>query len=344
MPGLTQFSAERPAARIRARVAERRLLEARFLLRQFSNEIDARERRALDQEIGNVLAEVERLRHLARAAMTAGRREEAARLYRDIEQLAVDVPGVAEEQRALAGAEAIFARIVSRSEAAVPVLTDLPAAVEVENTGSVPGPETVRPTTSPIGTSGRNPVSAGASDTWRQMGHRGRAYGQKMRTALNTLNASISRPLQVSTWFRMGRWRPSFRVRLMAGCCAGLVVVFLVLWQAGTKEEPPSPPSPPSPEHHILIRPLVAETPATPQQPTSETVSPDTTGPHSIEEQPPAVAGPGGQPDEPPTASLEKPPPDEQPAAPASQLSASPQSTTLKLGVLQIESSGKSDR
>ncbi|MCL1979584.1 MAG: hypothetical protein FWG62_00710, partial [Proteobacteria bacterium] len=113
MPGDAEFSPEHlahPAARIRARLKERRVLEARFLLRQFEDELDAGERQALEQEVSRRLAEVERLRHQAKAAAAEGRREEAGRLYRALEQLAADVPGLPEERAALAGAEALFSR------------------------------------------------------------------------------------------------------------------------------------------------------------------------------------------------------------------------------------------
>ena len=84
------------------------MLEARFLLRQYNDEIPAHERRVLAQEVRQLLSVVDHLRHQARTAAAEGKREEAESLYQDIEQLVVDVPGLSEERATLAVAGAVF--------------------------------------------------------------------------------------------------------------------------------------------------------------------------------------------------------------------------------------------
>jgi len=116
-------SMDDPLALIRSRIRERRLYEARFLYRQLGDGIGARERMALEGEITGLLQRVGDLHRQARVAAAAGQRQEALRLYGELEAIALDVPGLAEEKRALAGAAALMAKIaVAAPEPAPPVM------------------------------------------------------------------------------------------------------------------------------------------------------------------------------------------------------------------------------
>ena len=102
---------DNPSALIRARIRERRIFEARFLCRQLADELGEMERNALEAELARLLGQVERLRQQARAHAEEGRHQQAARAFRDIERIAIDVPGLAAERQALEGARAVLARI-----------------------------------------------------------------------------------------------------------------------------------------------------------------------------------------------------------------------------------------
>lgn len=109
------FAVDDPVSLIRARMQEKRLFEARFLCRQLVGEIGASEKKALERELIGMLTQVEQLRRQAQALVADGRREQAAGVYGEIAAIAIDVPGVAEEQRALEGAEALVARIAGKT-------------------------------------------------------------------------------------------------------------------------------------------------------------------------------------------------------------------------------------
>lgn len=109
------FALDDPVSLIRARMQEKRLFEARFLCRQLVGEIGASEKKALERELTGLLTQVEQLRRQAQALVADGRREQAAAVYGEIAAIAIDVPGVAEEQRALEGAEALVARIACKT-------------------------------------------------------------------------------------------------------------------------------------------------------------------------------------------------------------------------------------
>ncbi|WP_306548551.1 hypothetical protein [Desulfobulbus sp.] len=109
------FALDDPVSLIRARMQEKRLFEARFLCRQLVGEIGASEKKALERELTGLLTQVEQLRRQAQALVADGRREQAAAVYGEIAAIAIDVPGVAEEQRALEGAEALVARIAGKT-------------------------------------------------------------------------------------------------------------------------------------------------------------------------------------------------------------------------------------
>ena len=102
---------DNPSALIRARIRERRIFEARFLCRQLADELGEMERNALEAELARLIGQVERLRQQARSHAEEGRSQQAARTFRDIERIAIDVPGLAAERQTLEGARAVLARI-----------------------------------------------------------------------------------------------------------------------------------------------------------------------------------------------------------------------------------------
>jgi len=120
-------SMDDPVTLIRSRIRERRLYEARFLYRQLGDGIGARERMALEGEVTGLLQRVGDLHRQARVAAAAGQRQEALRLYGELEAIALDVPGLAEEKRALAGAAALMARIAVAAPEPVPPVIPPPA-------------------------------------------------------------------------------------------------------------------------------------------------------------------------------------------------------------------------
>lgn len=234
MSGDAAFSPEHPASRIRAKLEERRVLEARFLLRQFSGEIDAEKRQALEQEVSQLLAEVEHLRHQARTAAAEGKREEAGRLYHSIEQIVTDLPGLAEERAALAGAEAIFSH---------------PAAQEADEWRFAPVDD-------PVPASDRE---AAQRDPLASINGAGPAVWEQ--TAGPAGQEAASRQRQ--------RRHRSFGLWLAAVSCAGLAVLLFLIWQERTKAPPAMPPSPaPVAARNtatgpiIVINPIVSGNPA----------------------------------------------------------------------------------
>lgn len=108
------LSMETPVTLIRSRIKEKRLFEARFLYRQLHDAIGEREKAALERELAGLIQQVDTLQQQARNLLAEGQREQAARLYREMEAIAVDVPGLAEDKRALEGAAALAAKIVSK--------------------------------------------------------------------------------------------------------------------------------------------------------------------------------------------------------------------------------------
>jgi len=108
------LSMESPVILIRSRIREKRLFEARFLYRQLGDAIGEREKAALERELAGLIQQVDTLQQQARKLLAEGQREQAARLYREMEAIAVDVPGLAEDKRALEGAAALAAKIASK--------------------------------------------------------------------------------------------------------------------------------------------------------------------------------------------------------------------------------------
>ncbi|MBM9536895.1 hypothetical protein [Desulfobulbus alkaliphilus] len=114
------MTVKNPTALIRSRISEKRIFEAGFLCRQLGTEIDPREKTALQQELDSLVARVDELRQQARAHAQEGRRTRADSVYRDIEGIAIDVPGLQEERAKLVGAEPLVARITGRTHTPEP--------------------------------------------------------------------------------------------------------------------------------------------------------------------------------------------------------------------------------
>lgn len=142
------FAVDDPVSLIRSRIQEKRLFEARFLCRQLAGDLDGTDKKALERELAGMLTRVDQLRRQARALVVEGRKAQAAEVYGEIAAIAIDVPGVAEEQRALEGAEVLVARIAGkrseRLEAAEEVVQEAapPLSVDVQpRKAAAPEPE-----------------------------------------------------------------------------------------------------------------------------------------------------------------------------------------------------------
>ena len=109
------LSVENPVSLIRSRIKEKRLFEARFLCRQLGDALGAKERLALERELTGLMDQVVTLQHQARVLLDEGQKDQVVRLYNEIEAIAIDVPGLAEEKRALEGSEAIIAKLSSQT-------------------------------------------------------------------------------------------------------------------------------------------------------------------------------------------------------------------------------------
>lgn len=144
------FAVDDPVSLIRSRMQEKRLFEARFLCRQLAGDLDGTEKRALERELAGMLTQVEQLRRQARALVAEGCKAQAAEVYGEIAAIAIDVPGVAEEQRALEGADILVARIAGkrseRLEATEEAVQEAapPLTVDVQPRKSAPEPEPER--------------------------------------------------------------------------------------------------------------------------------------------------------------------------------------------------------
>ena len=137
-------------ALIQGRIAEKRLFEARFLCRRLGDGLGADSRQALARELDEALARVEPLRRQAQVLAAQGEHVQAGIVYSQIEAIAVDVPGVAEERQALAGAEALAARlhreVVVEPEPQVEVVPMMPAEpLETGDDNPVPVAEPIEP-------------------------------------------------------------------------------------------------------------------------------------------------------------------------------------------------------
>lgn len=104
-----------PSSLIRSRIKEKRIFEARFLHRQLGSAIADKEKKALERELSGSLEQVKKLQQQVREYIEQGQNNLAVKLYLDIEQIAIDVPGLAEEKKALAGAEALVSRVTGKT-------------------------------------------------------------------------------------------------------------------------------------------------------------------------------------------------------------------------------------
>ena len=96
---------------IRSRIREKRLFEARFLCRKLGQGLTAEQRASLEEQLGAALKQVDQLRNQGKERVACGEYGQARAFYAQLEAIAIDVPGVAEEVKALAGAEALAARL-----------------------------------------------------------------------------------------------------------------------------------------------------------------------------------------------------------------------------------------
>ncbi len=111
---------EDPVALIRERIKEKRIFEARFLFRQFGDEIGADRKMKLADELAATLSRAEQMLQRARAHAAGGERSRAEQVYREIEAIVIDMPGVAEEIKALAGASAL----ITKMKPTAPIVVD----------------------------------------------------------------------------------------------------------------------------------------------------------------------------------------------------------------------------
>ena len=118
---------EDPVTLIRERIKEKRIFEARFLFRQFGDEIATDRKMKLADELAATLSRAEQMLQRARSHAAGGERSQAEQVYREIEAIVVDMPGVAEEIKALAGASALITKI----KATAPIVADPEPPTEV---------------------------------------------------------------------------------------------------------------------------------------------------------------------------------------------------------------------
>ncbi|WP_319586931.1 hypothetical protein [uncultured Desulfobulbus sp.] len=222
------LSVENPVSLIRSRIKEKRLFEARFLCRQLGDALGAKERLALERELTGLMDQVATLQHQARVFLDEGQKDQIVRLYNEIEAIAIDVPGLAEEKRALEGSEAIIAKLSSQTPHAGHRQHRLAAALASRNANTMAEQEVPIMPHIPPSDKEEQGVAVPAAGT-----HRKKRVGRRLWLA------------------------------------AGLVVLFLLLffvWRGG-KESPTPALSPTQATQKILIRPLVATSPETTEQP-----------------------------------------------------------------------------
>nr|WP_321466205.1 hypothetical protein [uncultured Desulfobulbus sp.] len=96
---------------IGSRIREKRLFEARFLCRKLGQGLTAEQRASFEHQLAQALKRVETLRAEAKALFGQGEYASARTLYEQVVAIAIDVPGVSEEIKNLAGAEALALRL-----------------------------------------------------------------------------------------------------------------------------------------------------------------------------------------------------------------------------------------
>lgn len=137
-----------PVALIRSRMAVKRVFEARFLFRQLGDEIGTSEKMALAEELAAILSRAEQLLQRARACAAGGERNRAAELYREIEAMVIDMPGVAEESKSLTGAATLMAKITATAPISVapdsPPEPDEVGEADADRPPFVPPPQRTR--------------------------------------------------------------------------------------------------------------------------------------------------------------------------------------------------------
>lgn len=287
------------------------MLEARFLLRQFSDEIDAGQRQALEQEVKRLLAEVERLRHQARTA-AAGNREEAVQLYRDIEQLVADLPGLAEERAAVAGAESILSRLAGQN-------TGEWQPVPADGLVSTPEQQVME----------RDPPAVA-----------GQAESKARQQTADPAGQETANPQTARRCCRSARlWLA------VVGCAGLLAVLLLLIWQERMHKSPAMPPAPVSlPGRDVVTRSAGPGSSVASPYPPSEAPSPAAaertqTQPQTpswpVEEATPSAEKPSPSPEEPAPSS-----PSPSQAEPSADQTVAPP-PALQLGTLQVEGSNR---
>ncbi len=133
-----EFRIDNPSALIRARIREKRIFEARFLCRQLGGELGSMEKNALEGELAKILAQVDKLRKQAIAHAAAGRLQLAAKVYREIERIAIDVPDVAAERQRIDRAEAMLVNVANPQAPIATAATASPIGVD-----ALPGDQSV---------------------------------------------------------------------------------------------------------------------------------------------------------------------------------------------------------
>lgn len=241
---------------IQARIAEKRLFEARFLCRRLGDGLGADKRQALARELDDALGQVEQLRRQAQALMAAGDHGQAGLLYRQIEAIAVDVPGVAEERQALAGAEALAARlhkaVVAEPEPVAEVVRVATMADDGENAAQV-ARQIERPAISP--------AAQGAAP---QMSRRPPRPGWRLLAVGGLVLGALA--LGVLLWSRPTNPPPP-------AATSTIIIQPLQPVETAAASAPPSPPPEPEPPSVVAEpTPAVEEpSPPAPPEPVSST-------------------------------------------------------------------------
>ena len=124
-----EFRIDNPSALIRARIREKRIFEARFLCRQLGGELGPMEKSALEGELSKLLSQVDKLRKQALVHAAAGRLQLAAKVYREIERIAIDVPDVAAERQRIDGAGSLLVQAAATGAQATAASSTEPEAV-----------------------------------------------------------------------------------------------------------------------------------------------------------------------------------------------------------------------
>ena len=234
------LSVENPVSLIRSRIKEKRLFEARFLCRQLGDALGAKERLALERELTGWMDQLATLQQQARVLLDEGQKDQVVRLYNEIEAIAIDVPGLAEEKRALEGSGVIIAKLTSKTPHAGHRQHRLAAALAARHDNDMGEQE------API-------IAHIPPSDKEEQGVAVPAAGPRRKKRVSHL------------WLAAG--------------LVGLLLLLFFVWRGGKEILSPAS-SPPPTTQKILIRPLVAtstekaEQPAVTKQPVQEEVKP----------------------------------------------------------------------